>query len=149
MRKLIIIGIALIINGCGLFQAPPSPTPNTINQNLSRVTSGTIVNVVSLVPMDIPNPSQSKITNSAAFRVTDDIRDNLNAKVLISQNSLIVGVYTNDGKSCLVSWQAIYPDYRSLELNHGTLNIAELVNNTTCDPKSGISPGKLFHIVFK
>ncbi len=137
------------LSACGLFQAPPSPTPNRIYQNISRVESGTVVPTVALVPMDIPNPTQPKVVNTGAFRVTQDIRDTPSGAVLIPQNALVKGVYSNDGITCQISWQAIYNDYNAMEKNQVTLSIAELTQNTTCNPKLGIRPGQITNITFK
>ncbi len=153
MRKFRILGLLLATSlplaACGLFGPAPGPTPGKLTGNLERVNSGTIVNVVSLVPMDIPNPSESVITNSAAFRVTNDVREYPNSSILIPQNALITGIYTNNGKTCSISWQAIYADYPALEKGQGSLAIAPLVKNTSCDPKAGIRAGQLMNITFK
>lgn len=153
MRKFRILGLllatSLSLTACGLFGPAPGPTPGKLTGNLERVNSGTIVNVVSLVPMDIPNPSESVITNSAAFRVTNDVREYPNSSILIPQNALITGIYTNNGKTCSISWQAIYADYPALEKGQGSLAIAPLVQNTSCDPKAGIRAGQLMNITFR
>lgn len=148
--KIILLACMTInLSSCGLFQAPPPPTPNRITHNLNQATSGTIIYAINLVPMDVPNQSQPKIVNSAAFRVSQNVLSSLNSAVIIKQDYIITGVYSNDGTTCQISWQAIYPDYASLEKNQGDLNIGTLLNNNSCNPKFGIKPGQLIEIVFK
>lgn len=150
LKKLFIITtLSAEIAGCGLFQAPPPIMPSRMNQNISRIASGTVVNTISLVPMDVPNPSQIKITNTAIFRVTDNVLSSPGSAVLIPQNALITGVYTNDGKSCIVSWQAVYANYSALEKNQAAISIAISTENTLCDPKVGIAVGQLAKVTFK
>lgn len=141
--------MVITLSGCGLFQAPPPPTPIRINHNLSQATSGTIIYAINLVPMDVPNPSQTKIVNSAAFRVSQNVLSGLNSAPIIKQDYILTGVYSNDGTTCQVSWQAIYPDYTSLEKNQGDLNVGTLLNNNSCNPKLGIKPGQLIEVIFK
>jgi hypothetical protein len=126
-----------------------SPTPTKVTQNLQQVNPGTNVAVVALVPMEIPNPTQPKILNSTAFRVTQDVHGYPNTVILIPQNAIITGVYSNDGKVCQVSWQAVYHDYQALEKDQGALGVATMVNNTSCDPKLGIRPGQIMTMTFK
>lgn len=149
LKIIFITAFAVNLTACGLFQAPPPPTPNKISHNLSQATSGTIIYSVNLVPMDVPNPSQTKIVNTAAFRVSQTVLSGLNSAPIIKQDYIITGIYSNDGTTCQISWQAIYPDYASLEKNQGDLNIGTLLNNNSCNPKLGIKPGQLIEIVFK
>ncbi len=149
LKIIFITAFAVNLTACGLFQAPPPPTPNKISHNLSQATSGTIIYAVNLVPMDVPNPSQTKIVNTAAFRVSQTVLSGLNSAPIIKQDYIITGIYSNDGTTCQISWQAIYPDYASLEKNQGDLNIGTLLNNNSCNPKLGIKPGQLIEIVFK
>jgi hypothetical protein len=137
------------LSSCGLFGAAPSTTPRRMSQDMALINPGTIVNVVSLVPMDTPNSAQSKIVNSAVFRVTEDVKGYPNTMTLIPQNALISGIYSNDGTTCHVSWQVIYADYSALEKNQGTMDIAPRVSNTSCDAKLGIRAGQLMNITFK
>ncbi len=137
------------ISSCGLFQKPQAPTPQKISVRVDLLESGTVIHVVDLVPMDIPNPTQPKIVNTAAFRVTHDVRSVPANLLVIPQNALITGSYNNDGKTCQVSWQAIYYDYRSLELSQPILGIADRTFNSACDPKLGIKPGQAMDITFK
>lgn len=149
LKIIFITAFAVNLTACGLFQAPPPPTPNKISHNLSQATSGTIIYAVNLVPMDVPNPSQTKIVNIAAFRVSQTVLSGLNSAPIIKQDYIITGIYSNDGTTCQISWQAIYPDYASLEKNQGDLNIGTLLNNNICNSKLGIKPGQLIEIVFK
>jgi len=137
------------VSACGLFKAPPAPTPQKISVRVDLLESGTIIHVVDLVPMDVPNPTQPKVVNTAAFRVTHDVRSVPGNLLVIPQNALITGSYSNDGKTCQVSWQAIYYDYRSLELNQPILGVADRTLNNKCDPKLGIKPGEAMDITFK
>jgi hypothetical protein len=149
LKFTLLTGLSIGLNSCGLFQAPPPPTPSKITHNLSQSTSGTIIYAINLVPMDVPNPSQPKIVNTAAFRVTQNVLSGLNSAVIIKQDYIVTGVYSNDGTTCQISWQGIYPDYASLEKNHGDLGAGELLNNNSCNPKLGIPPGQLMQIIFK
>lgn len=115
LKLTLLAGLSISLNSCGLFQAPPPPTPSKITHNLSQSTSGTIIYAINLVPMDVPNPSQPKIVNTAAFRVTQNVLSGLNSAVIIKQDYIVTGVYSNDGTTCQISWQGIYPDYASLE----------------------------------
>ena len=148
-KLILFTGASISLSSCGLFQAPPPPTPNRITHNLSQSTSGTVIYAVNLVPMGVPNPTQAKIVNTAAFRVTQNVLSGLNSAVIIKQDYIITGVYSNDGTTCQISWQGIYPDYTSLEKNHGDLGAGELLNNNSCNPKLGIPPGQLMQIIFK
>lgn len=146
MKKIILYALlSLLLISCGFVSQPPKQ----INQNLQRLPAGTRINVVALTPMDIPNQNQTTVVNSTAFRVTQDLRDPQNATLVIAKNGLISGVYTNDGKSCQISWQAVYNDYAALEQDQAALGIGPLVENNRCDPKLGIRPGQLFIITFK
>lgn len=148
-RILSLLLITLQLTACGLFGPAPEPTPGKLASNLERINSGTIINVVSLVPMDIPNPSESAITNTTVFRVSNDLREYPNSSILIPQNALVTGIYTNNGKTCSISWQAIYANYTALEKGQGAMTIAPQVQNTSCDPKTGIRAGQLMNITFK
>ena len=146
----VVIGTTLLLSGCGLFQTPPPPTPHKIGQNLARISPGSVINVVAMVPMDTPNPSQPKVVNSAAFRVADNVQAATPDKsILIPQNAFITGIYSNDGSSCQVSWQEVFQNYRTLETDQGALSIASLASNSSCDPKQGIHAGQLININFK
>lgn len=154
IKRRLVNSIGLIISmvtisSCGLFKKPDAPTPQKVTVRVDLLESGTVIHVVDLVPMDIPNPSQPKIVNTAAFRVTQDVRSIPGNLLVIPQNALITGFYSNDGKTCQVSWQAIYYDYRSLELNQSILGIADRAANSACDPKTGIKPGQAMDITFK
>lgn len=135
--------------GCGLMHSPQAPTPQKVSLRIDLLESGTVIHAVDLVPMDIPNPSQSKIVNTAAFRITQDIRSIPANLLVLPQNALITGVYSNDGKTCQISWQEVYYDYRSLELNQSILSIGSRTANTPCDPKMGIRPGQAVEITLK
>jgi hypothetical protein len=147
----LIFASTISLSACGLFNSSSSkPTPRAMNQDISLINTGTVVNAVSLVPLDIPNPSQPKVVNSAVFRVTEDIFNYPNtAAILIPQNALVTGVYTNDGTICQISWQVIYADYAAMEQGYGALSIAPRVKNTTCDAKLGVRAGQLMNITFK
>lgn len=140
---------SIAISSCGLFQTPPPPTPQKMSININLLESGTIIQTVALVPMDVPNPSQPQVVNTAAFRVTQEVRSVPGNVLVIPQNALIKGFYSNNGKNCQVSWQAIYYDYRALELNQPLLSIANRTYNSNCDPKQGIKPGQQLTIKFK
>jgi hypothetical protein len=139
----------ILISSCGLFQAPSGPSPMVLNNNLTRVESGSKVSIISMIPNDIPNPSQAKVVNTTAFRVTDKLVSNPDGTVLIPQNAIISGVYSNDGTSCSISWQMIYNNYEAMEKNQAAMNIANKTENNSCNPKLGIRPGQLMQLIFK
>lgn len=135
--------------GCGLFQAPPMPSPKQVDFKVDQIESGTKMSIIGMMPMDIPNAKQKVVTNNTVFRVTNDVLGSPNSTPLIPQDSLLSGVYYNDGNQCYISWQALYGDYRGMELNQGYLGIAKRVDNNSCDPKTGIKPGDIIQVTFK
>lgn len=135
--------------GCGLFSGPALPTPKQVNFKVDQIPANTPMSIIGLVPMDIPTGKQKVVTNNTVFRVTTDILATTNTATLIPQDSLLSGVYYNDGDKCYISWQALYADYRAMELNQGYMGIAKRLNNTTCDPKIGIQPGQTITVNFK
>jgi hypothetical protein len=145
------LGLAgtLFINSCGLFQAPPEPAPIVLNNHLNRIASGTKVSIISMLPNDVPNSTQAKIVNSTAFRVTEKVVSNSDGTILIPQNAIISGVYSNDGSNCVISWQMLFNDYAAMEKNQAAMNIATKVENNNCDPKLGLRPGQLMQLIFK
>lgn len=134
---------------CSMFNSSSTNTPRRITQNISELGSGTIVPAVAIIPMDIPNPNQRKIVNTAAFRVAENVRSSPAGILLIPQNALVTGIYSNDGAACQIAWQSIYSDYQALEKNQPTISIAYFTKNTACNPKLGVRPGQMFNIIFK
>lgn len=143
-----IIG-AISLSSCGLFQPPPSPTPKLVDFKVDQIESGTPMTLIGMVPMDVPNAKQTVVTNNTVFRITTDVVGSPNSTILIPQNSLLSGVYYNDGKSCKISWQDLFGDFRGMELHQGYLGIAKRLNDTTCDPQVGIKPGQTIQVIFK
>ncbi len=144
-----LLPLSFLISSCGLFQAPPGPSPMALNKNLVRIESGTKLSIISMIPNDIPNSSQPKVLNSTIFRVTENLVSNPDSTILIPQNAIISGVYSNDGSSCKISWQMVFNNYKAMEKNQAALNIANKTVNNSCDPKLGLRPGQLMQIIFK
>lgn len=147
--KTIIAGTSFFLVSCGAFSSPQAPSPKQINFKIQQVASGTPMIAMAMIPMDIPNSTQRAVTNDVLFRVTNNILGQPDTVILIPQDSLLKGVYYNDSTTCTISWQAIYGDFRGMELNQGDLTIANRLNNTLCDPKVGIKPGQTTEIIFK
>lgn len=145
MKKFSIL-LFIILVGCATLTGLQT---SNINDNLRQISSGMIINIVSLSPMDIPNPSQKKITTNGIFRVTQAVVSQSDGRILIPQNSLISGIYTNDGQVCQVIWQNIYINYAQMEQGNGT-NIADgKVSRSLCSPKLGLRSGEAIAIKFK
>ncbi len=142
--------LALTINGCSMFgtRSSNAPVPKQINFKVEQITQGTTMTLIAMVPMDVPNTTKKMVRNDTVFRVATDLLDNTNSSILIPKNSLLYGVYNNDGKSCSISWQVIYGDYRAMELHQGYLGIANRLSNFSCNPKTGVIVGNSIEVTF-
>lgn len=153
MKRLLCLAVSIYgstgLVGCGLFTAPPQPTPKQVTFKVNQIVAGTPVNLIGLIPMDLPNPRQKVVTNNTVFRVTNDVVGSPDSVILIPQDSLLSGTYYNDGTKCYISWQALYSDYRAMELNQGYLGIDKRLANTSCNPQIGIQPGQNITVTFQ
>lgn len=152
MNKFIANGFTLastlLLMSCSAF-GPQAPSPKQVSFKVAQIESGATMSAIGIMPMDVPNQRQPIITNDIVFRVTTDVLGNPNSSVLIPQDSLLQGVYYNNGKNCYISWQSLYGDYRGMELHQGDSGIASRVNDTICNPQTGIKPGDVIQITFK
>lgn len=148
--KLIAISLSTVaLISCSTFgNSSDAPAPMQTQLLVDQVASGTTMNLVAQIPMDIPNSTTPRVANSTIFRVSGNVLGAPNSTVLIPNNSLLYGVYRNDGSKCQISWQALYSDYRSLELHKGYMGIANRISPTTCDPKVGIQTGQMITVTF-
>lgn len=149
-KKLLALSIGcLVLASCGTYNSDVPATPKAVSLKLDQVPSGTSMDVIAIIPMDVPHQGNNQVRNSTVFRVAHDVLAPTSSTVLIPQNAMLKGVYQNNGQSCQISWQVLYQNYRAMELDIGNLTIASRLDNTNCDPKLGIQPGQITQVNFK
>lgn len=147
-KNTIIISSILTISACANNQNNNSPAPKMLEYKIEQIESGTNMTVSAMIPMDIPNKSQTVVTNTTVFKVTNDVINYHNSTIYIPANALISGVYRNDGKTCVINWQSIYGNYRAMELRNGYSGVSRRIQATSCNPKTGIQPGDIINLTF-
>lgn len=140
-----VLMITACANGKNDNSAPP---PKIIQYKVDQIPADTSMIVTAMVPMDIPNKNQPTVANNTVFRVTNNVIGSPDSTIYIPFNSLLTGVYRNDGTTCVINWQGLYGDYRALELRQGYLGMSKRLNPSNCDPKKGVQPGDILNLTF-
>ena len=147
LATLSILTLSLI--GCSAMgNSSDAPAPMQAKLLVDQVTSGTTMNLTAMLPMDVPNATTPKVSNSTIFRVSGNVIGDPNSTTLIPNNALLYGVYHNNGEKCQISWQGLFADYRALELHKGYLGIAQRIPPSNCNPKTGVQTGQTITVTF-
>lgn len=148
IKYIILTSLILTIAACANNKTDSAPPPKIIQYKVDQIQSGTNMTVTAMVPMDIPNKNQPVVTNNTVFRVANNVIGSPDSTIYIPFNSLLTGVYKNDGKTCVINWQGLYGDYRALELRQGYLGMSKRLNPTSCNPEKGVQPGDILNLTF-
>ena len=125
LATLSILTLSLI--GCSAMgNSSDAPAPMQAKLLVDQVTSGTTMNLTAMLPMDVPNATTPKVSNSTIFRVSGNVIGDPNS----------------------ISWQGLFADYRALELHKGYLGIAQRIPPSNCNPKTGVQTGQTITVTF-
>jgi len=123
------------------------PTPNKLSQNLGVIPSNTVISVIAKDNHNVPK-SDGVIEEPKIYAVLDNIYDEDGVEVLIPKGAIVTGIYSNDGVTCKVSWQALYANKKAYSQKQGTLNFRNVTQPSFCNPQRGIKANNRLTIRF-
>jgi|GEM_PF-2142501 len=145
---------ALELSGCGVFgennDTPVVNPPYTtkLYQNAGLIVSSDTMTVTAMNNYPAPAASQTS-TIPVSFKVAKDLLEkNVEGKILIPTGTLVSGTYTNDGKTCNVTWENVYAHGDQNMDKSNAVSIAKIAAPTTCNPATGIKNGDQLIISF-
>jgi hypothetical protein len=145
---------ALELSGCGVFgdsnDTPVVKPPYTgkLYQNAGLIVSTDTMTVTATNNYPAPAAGQPS-TLPVSFKVAKDLREkNVEDKILIPADTLVSGTYTNDGKTCNVTWENVYAHGDQNMDKSNAVSIANIAVPTTCNAATGIKNGDQLIISF-
>ncbi|MFN8770960.1 MAG: hypothetical protein ACK5Z5_04355 [Neisseriaceae bacterium] len=137
MKKLSVILINILAIALTSCSTQETPTPQQLTQDIQSLPPSTIISVVAKDNYQVPTGAQI-IERTGLYETTDNTYDEKGYRILIPRQSIVRGVYSNDGKKCMVTWKAIYANRIEYKKNAGSIALSKQVAPTFCDPVRGI-----------
>ena len=124
-----------------------TPSPERLTQHVQSIPSSTALAVVS--EDSYPNVvDQQAIMQGGSFKTVDSVYDEASGKELIPSGATLRGIYSNDGVTCNITWDAVYANNDENENAMNAVNISQITTPTLCNPGKGIKKGDRLLINF-
>src|SRR3990167_6786558 len=136
MKKLLILAaVAASLAACSSNRVPDAQPIATDLQDVPELSP---VEILSMQTLARPKNGVA-VVQTGAFQFEDPVYKNNGHTLLIPRRAILEGEYMNDGTTCTVTWQKLYPDIVEYKKNRTRLPVALVSSTTTqCDPTRGI-----------
>jgi hypothetical protein len=147
-RLIVLSGVLVTLGlaGCGTDNTPPYV--KKLNHNVRSVSEADTLTVFA--EHDYPAPASGQTTTQLVyFKTVYNLYKNKGYhKVLIPSNTIVSGVYNNDGKGCTITWKDVYAHGDQTMDNHNAVNFSSVTVPTICNPTVGLKEGEPLIINF-
>ncbi|MCC2645177.1 MAG: hypothetical protein K0R94_955 [Burkholderiales bacterium] len=135
--------ISLISLGLAACGSDNPPYVNKLDRNVRLISQHDTLQVFAM-----ENYTAKMSGQYARFKVIYDLNKHGGNKVLIKSDTIIRGLYFNDGKTCSVTWDKIYAHGdQAMDKDNG-VKLNNIATPTMCDPAVGLKYGEPMVINF-